>query len=243
MEADHHYWEARARSPSDPATHEWYTIGFSRLRPALDSAGALEPAARVLEVGCGTSCLAEEIASARAAAADCEPLLVYAGDYSETCIRRQKERQAETGSAVEFSVFDARLMNTFEDRRLVCVWGAWLVCVWGARDGDMAGKVEGGEMKGVGVSSAHQIRVAALAKRHPPPIPSIDVLVDKATLDACDCVDDGAATSAVCAEMERVLRPGGFVLIVTARPPRRRLESMAACQSCRMTVVRCEPLR
>lgn len=67
---------------------------------------------------------------------------------------------------------------------------------------------------------------------------TFDVVVDKATLDACDCTDSGSEP--VCVEYDRVLGDGGHLVVVTCRPPRRRLESLAKC---RMVVVSCEPLR
>jgi len=55
---------------------------------------------------------------------------------------------------------------------------------------------------------------------------AFDVVLDKSTLDAVDC--SASAASACCAsEYARVLRVGGYLCLVTCRPPRLRLREFA----------------
>ena len=76
-----------------------------------------------------------------------------------------------------------------------------------------------------------------------------DVLIDKGTLDAVDCIgnDDDAAAGAraaarCAAEYARVLRPGGWLCIVTCRSPRHRLEALAQCGAA-LRLESCEALK
>jgi ubiquinone/menaquinone biosynthesis C-methylase UbiE len=53
---------------------------------------------------------------------------------------------------------------------------------------------------------------------------SFDAVIDKGTFDAIVCTpDDDAAVSQACAEVARVLGPGGVFVSVSLAPPRRRL--------------------
>jgi SAM-dependent methyltransferase len=53
---------------------------------------------------------------------------------------------------------------------------------------------------------------------------SFDAVIDKGTFDAIVCTpDDHAAVSRACAEVVRVLGPGGVFVSVSLAPPRRRL--------------------
>jgi SAM-dependent methyltransferase len=52
---------------------------------------------------------------------------------------------------------------------------------------------------------------------------SFDAVIDKGTFDAIVCTPDDNAVAKACAEVARVLGPGGLFVSVSLAPPRRRL--------------------
>lgn len=71
---------------------------------------------------------------------------------------------------------------------------------------------------------------------------SIDVALDKGTLDALACTDDPEAMIAAMArDVARVLRPGGRWLIVSMRAPRNRLAYFAGWQVTVERIAKPEP--
>ena len=215
MAGDRDYWEARARGDDDPDTFEWFLLAFERLRPHLASAGALDPRASVLEAGCGTSRLALDLGAARAEE-------VRALEAAQRADAGEEEEEGGAAAAVAATTGLGALVSFDYSSTIV----------------ERQRRRQQEEVAAATAAAAVDFRVMD-ARALPLPDGTFDVLVDKGTLDAMDVVDgaegagsvvDGAegAGAQGCAEYARVLKDGGRLCIVTCRPPRRRLASLAA---------------
>ena len=217
MAGDLDYWEARARGDDDPDTFESFLLAFERLRPHLASAGALDPRASVLEAGCGTSRLALDLGAARVEE-------VRALEAAQRADAGEEEEEGGAAAAVAATTGLGALVSFDYSSTIV--------------ERQRRRQQEEAAAAAPTAAAAVDFRVMD-ARALPLPDGTFDVLVDKGTLDAMDVVDgaegagsvvDGAegAGAQGCAEYARVLKDGGRLCIVTCRPPRRRLASLAA---------------
>lgn len=171
------YWDRRyASSRAGACVFEWYSVSCATLAPLVAPLRAFANGGFALEMGCGNSGLAEELAEFGFER-------IVAIDFSEEVISQRRKASA-SGGRVHYAVADARHVPP----QCLAHFGGGSACM---------------------------------------------LVVDKALLDATDCADgdEGDESSSisgeVAVEMARVLAPGGIALIITCRPPERRLRTFS----------------